>query len=332
MQCTIAVSALEALYQQQSMKKKDMVDKIYNIFHGCEQTRTASFADMAFQGQSQFKVLYDFGEIRPNAANNEDRSSGVQLSLKSSLTRQPNRNFVTDTDIKLSHILQATLSAPTLITGHTFSYAADMALKNCKKALAASDTLLDGNGNLPSGTTEEDNDDHVLNPMYKLLHGMTIVVDGDEDEDDDTGDAAVVDAVQRPHDWFFKGRWAFKAFGPLAVGRQQSILFKYGGFDNWPSKEQGRTAARTKQKQSRNEDRSADLATSPFKRGMTISHAPRYFTETTAPLLFFSNNSKSTSLKTFPSRMPLANLSKRIRVLSFHLAGCPAVVLRTRRR
>jgi hypothetical protein len=36
-QCTIAVSALEALYQQQSMKKKDMVDKIYNIFHGCEQ-------------------------------------------------------------------------------------------------------------------------------------------------------------------------------------------------------------------------------------------------------------------------------------------------------
>jgi regulatory protein YycI of two-component signal transduction system YycFG len=130
MQCTIAVSALEALYQQQSMKKKDMVDKIYNIFHGCEQTRTASFADMAFQGQSQFKVLYDFGEIRPNAANNEDRSSGVQLSLKSSLTRQPNRNFVTDTDIKLSHILQATLSSPTLITGRTLSYAADMALKN----------------------------------------------------------------------------------------------------------------------------------------------------------------------------------------------------------
>jgi hypothetical protein len=62
MQCTIAVSALEALYQQQSMKKKDMVDKIYNIFQGCEQTRTASFADMAFQGQSQFKVLYDFGD------------------------------------------------------------------------------------------------------------------------------------------------------------------------------------------------------------------------------------------------------------------------------
>ena len=52
-------------------------------------------------------------------------------------------------------------------------------LKNCKKA----------NGDLPSGKTELDYDEHVLQEMYTYLKGSSVFVDtGTVSIDDDAGD------------------------------------------------------------------------------------------------------------------------------------------------
>jgi hypothetical protein len=287
LQGLIAFKACETfVYQKgESKRKKVLQQELGQIFHGDARSNIASYASLAFEGQSPFHGLFETVET----------SSGRERHIPSSFTRNASSNLVAGQSFSLQVLKQATLgarSAARPITSLSLWNRVKEVHKNCKKAMAFAKEKLKPDGSFASGTNNADDLwNHVLDKMYEYTSSNDVadVENNDEDDPDDDeeeagdndapGDAPPAAPGTRPPTWYFRGFWTFQLFGPLVPVEDKSALFNVDSLDDLV---QGRASIRAENAKSKRAGASnsqprdssiVDLtsADSPsgFKRGMT---------------------------------------------------------------
>ena len=183
LQRVIAFSALEILYGEPSMNEAAKATRMSQIYHGNAVSGTASFIDLALTGKAQFVHLWALEDLAINQQGNEDRSKGVQLSLKDSITQELETKLIVGQAFTRALLSRAKSLQEQAILGRNLLTHANSTLKHVKKAIAFAEEFMPG-GELPSGATEEDLDQHVLMCMYKILKGKTSFPEGEGNNND----------------------------------------------------------------------------------------------------------------------------------------------------
>lgn len=272
------------LYRKgESKKKKDLQQELGLIYHGDAPSNTASYAALAFEGQSPFNGLFVTVQT----------SSGNERHVPVSFTRDPSSNLVAGQSFNLQMLKQATLSvrsAARPIAGLSLWNRVEEIHKNCKKAMAFAKEKINADGSFPSGTNNEDDVwNHVLDKMYEYTSQDTanrdlIQVENDDEDDLDGDEEACGDDAggvppapgTRPGSWYFRGFWTLLLFGPLAPLKEKSCLLNVDSLDVLV---QSRASIRAENAKSskRNQPHvpTVDLSTaadspSGFKRGMPM--------------------------------------------------------------
>jgi hypothetical protein len=240
MQRLIAISALEKVYSLKSMSMQNIQKKLQELYHGLDNDDNhTSFVELCLDGKMQFSYMWELEDITVNAAINVDNDSGETLCLKRSFSRIENGRLTAKLSFTRQSLTWATRSGPTRITGRTLLHLANKALANLKKANAHALCFFGPDGQLPSGTTEDDLDEYVLGKMFVDLNGNTTILDESDQGDDDDEE---FDATVRTDEWFFHGWFAFKCFGPMAPENYQSPLIALGDIKG---KDIGRSSCRS---------------------------------------------------------------------------------------
>jgi hypothetical protein len=205
----IGISALEEVYGGKSMKKVDMINKIFELFHGTNDEHNRSYVSLCLNGENQFAHLWD-------------KKRNGKLVMKESLSRSSVK-FTSKVSFTKDSLSRAKHTSPALITGRTLHYnATTMTLRNLKKAQAFAIEFC-GNPEedypYPSGKNEDDLDEYVLDKMYTELcsqkdgkAGNEENEDNDDEEEDDEIKEGGKDGGRDPG-WIFPGWLAFKCFG-----------------------------------------------------------------------------------------------------------------------
>jgi hypothetical protein len=241
MQRLIAISALDKVYSFKTMSLQNMQKKMQELYHGIDNdSQNTSFVELCLEGKMQFSHLWEIEDITVNAAINQDKDSAETLSLKRSISRIEIGRFTSKLSFTRQSLSWATKSGPTRITGRTLLHLANKALANLKKANAHALTYLGPDGQLPSGKTEDDLDNYVLEKMFLDLNGNVTTLDESDQGDDDDDD---FDPNIQTDEWFFHGWFAFKCFGPLAPEPYKSPLIALGDIKG--GKENGRSSGRS---------------------------------------------------------------------------------------
>jgi hypothetical protein len=264
-----------------SKKKKDLQKELGLIYHGHTPSNTASYAALAFEGQSPFHDLY------VTVAT----SSGNERHVPVSFTRDPSSNLVAGQTFTLQMLKQATLtnSAARPITAMSLWNRVDEIHKNCKKAMAFVKEKINPDGTFASGTNNADDLwDHVLDKMYEYTAQDTTANHENDDEDDfaDGNDEEGVNDASgdapgtRPKTWYFRGFWTLQLFGPLAQEKEKSSLLNVDSLDSLVQSRASIRAENAKEKSSKRMNQPqepstvVDLSTadspSGFKCGMPM--------------------------------------------------------------
>ena len=215
----VAVHCLSWVYQMNSMKLKEVQSTCFQAYHGQAEKDIVSFALQCISGQGPFEELWD----------KEEEASGVcTLELKTAFSQRDDCRYISGSSITLASVSHANQKSPTLIDGRAIYNLGLNSLKHCKKALAFEKQFLGPDGNLPSGTNEDDLNSFILNGMYKSLKSGsidTVLVDEEDENDDNNNNNNNTD---RPYDWTFPGWIAYKLFGPHANRAFRSPLLLIG--------------------------------------------------------------------------------------------------------
>jgi hypothetical protein len=207
----------------ESMKLKQIHSKLFIAFHGAPDQDIVSFALQCISGQGAFESLWD----------KEEDAAGVNtLTLTSAVSRRDDSRYISNKNLTVNSVSVTNQKNGVPMDGRAIFNLACRALKHCKKALSFMKQFL-VNGQLPSGTNEDDLDIFILDNMYRILKG------GDIDTIDDAEDDVAADAAAtttRPEEWFFPGWAAYKAFGPRAPTEYQTELLLLG---DWPNNKRG---------------------------------------------------------------------------------------------
>jgi hypothetical protein len=173
-----------------SKRKKTLQQELGLIYHGDAPSNTASYAALAFEGQSPLHGLYETVKM----------SLGSEHHIPVSFMSDSSSNVVAGQSFTLQMLKQAMLSvcsAACPIAGLSLWNQAEEIHKNCKKAMAFAKEKLNADGSVPSGTNNvEDIWNHVLDKMHEYTSQDTADLDfvnienDDEDDldDDDVGD------------------------------------------------------------------------------------------------------------------------------------------------
>jgi hypothetical protein len=301
-QRTLALVAMTQLYETgEQFQTNQLHDKIAAKVHGDpDNANSVSLVSLFLRGEQQFSTLFDRETLTNNMEGNSERDTGETLVMKSSIIRNATvRHFVGKA---LTHrsVSSATLQCNGQISGKTLFGQGSRALPLLKKVIAIIEKYTDANGNLPSGLTEEDLDDKILDWVWHHLGGRNeytkeeydkavaeLQSDGfdfnaqldseleaaeaaDNNDDDNTNG--------RSPTYYFNGWMALKCIGPRAPAPYRSTLFQLGDFPNIKGnkkKSNGRDSIRKEQAKEATQAREAAQAKavggSPFKSGVTLA-------------------------------------------------------------
>lgn len=251
----MAIYRLGKLYEGPPMKKKRLETQLYKLFHGDASRGDDSIigaVDELTNGAAVFVSLFDFNQDSPPPKRVIRQVFLCDDSVN--ITVAPKNADITKRMLSVCKITKGN-DKPLLITGRTLHSQAQDGLLHCKKAFAFAREIMDANGNLPSGTNEDDLYVHVLDRMWADQNKKDTVDLDDEEEDDangnaddddndDDNDGSVTADTPRPPGWHFKGWFAFVLFGPTAAKEYQSVIFAEAGTRRG-SKNQGRADQRT---------------------------------------------------------------------------------------
>jgi len=293
-QRSIAIHRFGKLFLETSKKKKELQSRLYRLFHGDGATAgdhgIIGGVDEFCQGIGPFSQMYEMDAGVPGA-NGTTFKRLIKVSYLCDDGAQNISVGKEDADITRSMIVVLNDKTPTLVSGRTLMKQAEEGVKNGKKALAFAMTILDSNGNLPSGANADDLIEHVLQSMWEEQHRITL--DGydaiDIMEDGDTVDDGGADEMPedipaddllptrpthtaaggdtrplpppRPSGWFFKGWFAFLLFGPLAANEYKSVVFETG--DLRGDRTGGKGGRKEQRKVAKDEAASVDHSTTP---------------------------------------------------------------------
>jgi uncharacterized protein YnzC (UPF0291/DUF896 family) len=192
--CTIAFQCYAINSERKCQSKQEQFVNIENLYHGVADV--IPYVDRFVAGTDQFSGLFD-------------RVSNGSFELKKVLSRSKTDFSVgkgKGDDITPTKLKSKSASSSELISGAALVRLVDKVLENAKKALAFAQCFLI-QGALPSGKSYDDYAQHVLEKMFR-------------DDKKNKGKS-------RSPDWFFRGFFAFLAWGPLPLDgmvEQQSRL------------------------------------------------------------------------------------------------------------
>mmetsp|Transcript_4745 Transcript_4745/g.7038 ORF Transcript_4745/g.7038 Transcript_4745/m.7038 type:complete len:306 (+) Transcript_4745:286-1203(+) len=211
------------------MRLEEVKTACLACYHGDGEKEYISFAAQAVAGQGQFIGLWD---KEPEGGPTDS------LTLKVAVSRKEDARYCSGSAVAISSVSHANQSSETLIDGRAIFNLATNALKNCKKMLADHQQFLK-NGELPSGTNDDDLDKYIINGMYRDLKGtdatnnaeieLAASEEAKNEEDEEFGEEA-------PTDWSPPGWFAFKIFVPHALHEFRSELVAIG---DWPKNKRG---------------------------------------------------------------------------------------------
>jgi len=143
---------------------------------------------------------------KKNRVKQNDASGEVELILSPLIS--PILRLVLGTSFTNASIRNKSLKGGVVTTGRALHVMAQEGVANCKKALSFVKQFLDKNGNLPSGTSEADLYDFVLEGMYKLEQAnkqkkkasSAVAIDLDGSDDDASVASTVVSATTDPEE------------------------------------------------------------------------------------------------------------------------------------
>ena len=168
---------------------------IFQAYHGSAEVDIASFALQCIAGDGAYSALWD----------KEEETGVTTLTLKKSICHREEFRYISGSSITIASISVANQKSSVLIDGRAIFNTGKKVLKNCKKALAFEKQFL-RNGQMPSGSNEEDLDKYILDGMIKALKASGADENDDPDspssENNNNNDEAVgTDASRRPHYW-----------------------------------------------------------------------------------------------------------------------------------
>ncbi len=180
----VAVHCLIWVYTLPSMKLDDLHKKMSSAYHGDEKAGIISFSEQCLSGTGVFSSLWDL----------EEDGSGVStLSMKVSLSRRQNARYISGMSVTFDTIQQTNQKNKIVIEGRSIYNLGCNTLRSCKKMIALWKQFLNSDGDLPSGTNEDDLDQHILDGMYSASKAGDL--DNDEVEVDDDAAAVTVTTV-----------------------------------------------------------------------------------------------------------------------------------------
>jgi hypothetical protein len=136
-------------------------------------------------------------------------------------------------DITAKTIENTSYTKPMLIKGRKLFNDAKGSLTNIRKALAVLKQLdevsfIDGEIQYKSGVSEDEVKIKVLDGMYAVLKGKTVVEETEEETGAETEMVEQEAVPTRPPGWFFQGWMAFVVFGPFANAKDRLNLLEIG--------------------------------------------------------------------------------------------------------
>jgi len=189
--------ALDLIWQTlKPMKKNQLFDTVAQYCHGLKHKGIVAMFSLLLKGDG---VFYERLWVKQN-----DTSGEVELILSPLIS--PILRLVLGTSFTNASIRNKSLKGGVVTTGRALHVMAQEGVANCKKALSFVKQFLDKNGNLPSGTSEADLYDFVLEGMYKLEQAnkqkkkasSAVAIDLDGSDDDASVASTVVSASTDP--------------------------------------------------------------------------------------------------------------------------------------
>jgi hypothetical protein len=144
--------------------------KMQELFHSVENDiNLTSFIKLCLEGHLQFLHLWDREDLTLNASINEENETGQTLCLKRSISQIKTGQFTSKLLFTCQSLCWATKNGPTIKTAQTLLILSNKAIANLKKANAHALNLIGPDRQLPTGKTEEDLDNYVLENMFSNL-------------------------------------------------------------------------------------------------------------------------------------------------------------------
>jgi hypothetical protein len=201
------IVGIDVVYRGARTNDKERRQRLYNLFHGDpNDSNNVSLVDHLYEGTGCFTGLY------------EDSES--ERAIKDCLSRVPGYRFVAGKQVTKELLHSSTLKKKDYAGSQTLWNQAAQTLCECKKALAIATVYLATNGGKPpSGHTEIDYYNHLLDKMWlaeqKLPQTERLEEDDEEgDSEADPGENEAGASDVRPENYLFSGFLAFALFGP----------------------------------------------------------------------------------------------------------------------
>jgi hypothetical protein len=109
------------IYKEKANLGSTRESRYHELFHGVggDNDDTVSVVDQIIAGKGIFAGLYDKEDLNNNVTTNAGRSEGIQLVLKSSMSRDLKRRLTVGDEITKALIQQASKRGRTLLSGRT---------------------------------------------------------------------------------------------------------------------------------------------------------------------------------------------------------------------
>ena len=205
---------MDVIFKESALSKEGRQDKMVLLLHGTEgiDGNLGGF-EQFISGLGCYKQC--FSEVL------DAKDSTKKLLLKEEYTRDSSLNlFFSVSDFWIAHVHGKFPSSgdKDKIGGRAAIDKVNRnCISNCKKAIAAGKAFLNTDGIIPSGKSEEDYFEFVLDRMYEIEHNLECnALDGDKTAEDKP--------VRHPN-YMFEGYFAFRCFGPMAESCYRNVHF-----------------------------------------------------------------------------------------------------------
>jgi hypothetical protein len=222
-QSALSVYCMMWVYSLDQMKLAQVHKKLFDRYHGNPESGTIAAVGNCFSPSDAFAFLWE--RVDENAS----------YSLKHCLLQKDDTIYSLGTSFTKASISSAKQSSSVLIDGRAIYTLAMTALKNGKKALSIEKSVYK-DGKLPSGWSDDDLDEFILDGMWRMLKVSGTEPESPVDANDkvEVEDATDEDSTrapeifERPEEWIFPGWVAYHTFGPRAHDAYESPLFEVG--------------------------------------------------------------------------------------------------------
>ena len=210
----VAIEKMDTISKESTLSKEGRQEKMVLLLHGTEGI------DGNMGGFEQFVTgIGCYNQCFTEVLDAKDSSK--KLLLKQEFTRDDSLNlFFSKTDFWVAHVHGKFPSSgeKDRIGGRAAIDKVNRnCISNCKKAIATGKKFLNADGNIPSGKSEEDYFEFVLDRMFEIDHNLeSNALDGDKNDEN---------KPVRPPNYMFEGYFAFRCFGPMAENCYRNVNF-----------------------------------------------------------------------------------------------------------